>query len=144
MVPQLGAPQDLGLDSHVRLLGWKPHETLPAYYGQATVGLLPFRATPHIRITLANKQFDYMAVGLPVVASDVPPMRRIIDETESGVTAVPEDPEALAEAIISLCLDPQRASDLGRNGQAAVDRKYNWGVDGARFVEAVERGAVAR
>ena len=136
--------EDLGLDSHVRLLGWKPHETLPAYYGQATVGLLPFRATPHIRITLANKQFDYMAVGLPVVASDVPPMRRIIDETESGVTAVPEDPEALAEAIISLCLDPQRASDLGRNGQAAVDRKYNWGVDGARFVEAVERGAVAR
>ena len=136
--------EDLGLDSQVRFLGWKPHETLPSYYAQAAVGLLPFRSTPHIRITLANKQFDYMAAGLPVVASDVPPMRRIIDETESGITAVPQDPKALAEAIVSLCSDRQRASDLGRNGQAAVDRKYNWSVDGARFVEAVERGAAAR
>lgn len=132
--------QDLGLDSHVRLLGWRPHEVLPGFYSAATIGLLPFRSTPHIRITLANKQFDYMAAGLPVIASDVPPMRRIIEETDSGVVVQPEDAVALAGAIVSLCTDDEVASSLGRNGQLAVDKKYNWNVDGARLVEAVERG----
>ena len=67
---------------HVRLLGWKPHETLPGLLRSSDeLACFPFAPLRTSRITLANKQFDYMAVGLPVVASDVPPMRRIIDET---------------------------------------------------------------
>ena len=50
------------------MLGWQPHASLPAYYQQAQVGLIPFLDSSHIRITLANKLFDYMAAGLPVIA----------------------------------------------------------------------------
>ena len=51
----------------------------------ASIGILPFLATEHINITLANKLFDYMASALPIVASDVVPMRRVLSETEAGV-----------------------------------------------------------
>ena len=69
------------MGAHARFLGWIPHEDLPAYWARAEVGILPFHACTHIDTTLANKLFDYMAVGLPVVTSDARPMVRVLRET---------------------------------------------------------------
>jgi glycosyltransferase involved in cell wall biosynthesis len=129
------------LDEHVYLLGWKEHATLPAYYQRAHAGLLPFLDGGQIRFTLANKLFDYMGAGLPVIASDVPPMRRIVDETGAGILVPPGQPEALAEAVIRLLRLPAQDRELmAARGKAAVAEKYNWRVDSRRFVYAIEGG----
>src|SRR6185437_9492881 len=91
-----------GLGQRVRFLGWKHHRDHAAYLAHAQLGLLPFMKTAHICITLANKLFDYMAAGLPVLASDVPPMRRVLEETQSGLLVEPGDADALAAALIRL------------------------------------------
>jgi glycosyltransferase involved in cell wall biosynthesis len=95
-------------------------------------------ATEHICITLSNKQFDYMAAGLPLIASDVPPMRRIVDETSSGVLVPPGDSAALGQAIVDLLQDTDRCKELGNCGKRAVATRYHWPVDGRRFVRAIE------
>ena len=132
----------LELDSHVRFLGWKHHREHPAYLRHSHVGLLPFLSTEHIRITLANKLFDYMGAGLPVLASDVPPMRRIIEETGSGFVTKAGDSVALADRLVQLLRDEPLRRELGSNGQRAIDREYAWSNDARRYVEAIERGAV--
>lgn len=128
----------LGLEDHVVFLGWKPHSEHAAYYKHARVGILPFLATEHICITLANKLFDYMGAGLPVIASDVPPMRRIFDEAGGGVLVPPGDSGALAQAICTLLGDEGRRATLGTEGRRAVATRYRWSVDAERLVQAIE------
>jgi glycosyltransferase involved in cell wall biosynthesis len=127
-----------GLRDHVALLGWRESPELVAYYQHAHLGLLPFRDTPHIRVTLANKLFDYMAAGLPVVAVDVPPMRRILDETGAGLLYPPGDTAALARTIVGLLRDPSSRAVLGASGRRAA-RKYCWREDEKRLLAAVSR-----
>jgi glycosyltransferase involved in cell wall biosynthesis len=126
-----------GLRDHVALLGWRDGPALPAYYASTHLGLLPFRDTPHIRLTLANKLFDYMASGLPFVAVDVPPMRRIVDETRAGVLYPPGDTAALAAAIVELVREPSRRAALAANGRRAATTKYGWHEDEKRLLAAV-------
>jgi len=124
-----------GLEASVDLLGWREHASLPELYAAADVGLLPFRAGRHVKITLANKLFDYMAAGVPIVASDLPPMRRVLDETHAGVFFTPGDSASLASAVISLLRDRATRRRLADNGRRAAAEKYNWREDEKRFLE---------
>ncbi|MEX2375125.1 MAG: glycosyltransferase family 4 protein [Dehalococcoidia bacterium] len=137
---------ELGLHEHVIFLGWKDHAELPEYYAQGHIGLLPFLDGSHVRITLANKLFDYMGAGLPVIASDLPPMRRVVEECRAGVLVPAGDPEALAAAAHSLLSEDAIRSDMGHSGRSAVLEKYRWERDEARFLATFEphapRGAV--
>ncbi|MGH7468358.1 MAG: glycosyltransferase family 4 protein [Longimicrobiales bacterium] len=129
----------LNLQQRVILLGWQDHGRMPEFCAHAHVGLLPFLDCNHIRITLANKLFDYMAAGLPLVASDVPPMRRILDETKAGVLFKPGDAADLANAIEPLLRSEALRAELSTRGQAAVRTTYHWGADERRFLHAVAR-----
>ena len=128
----------LGLQDHVYFLGWKPHSELAPYYRCARVGILPFLATEHICLTLANKLFDYMGAGLPVIASDVPPMQRVLQDTGGGLLVPPGDSSALAAAIVTLLRDERLRCALGNSGRQAVATRYRWSVDAQRFIAAIE------
>ena len=132
-----------GLNDYVRFVGWKHHNDHPAYLRYAQVGLLPFVETEHIRITLANKLFDYMAAGIPIVASDVPSMRRVIDETKTGILVPASDKQALGRAMITLFKDDALRAEMGRHGVAAIDDKYDWNKDAQRFLDAIYKATPA-
>jgi glycosyltransferase involved in cell wall biosynthesis len=126
----------LGLGASVRILGWREHSDLPRYYAHASLGLIPFRDSPHVRLTLANKLFDYMSAALPVLAADLPSTRRIVEQTRCGELFTPDSPEALAEAAARLLTDDQLTT-LGHNGRRAIETEYNWQHDATRFLAAV-------
>ena len=128
----------LNLGDNVRLVGWKEHGELAGYYQNASVGLLPFVDSPHLQLTVANKLFDYMAAGLPVVAADVRPMRRIVTETGCGLLFSPGDIDALAKQIITLFHAPDMRNEMGLRGRDAVVSKYRWDQDEKRFLGAIE------
>jgi glycosyltransferase involved in cell wall biosynthesis len=126
---------ECGLSKNVELLGYREHSSLPALYARADIGLLPFLPGRHVKITLANKLFDYMAAGLPIVAADLAPMRRILGETGAGELFAPGDPDSLAEVVIGVLRDPARREELGKNGRRAALEKYHWGEDERRLIE---------
>ena len=123
----------------IRMLGWKGYRDHPPYYQHSTIGILPFLDTEHINITLANKLFDYMGAALPIVASDVRPMRRVLTETRAGVLVPPGDVAALARAMVELAKDPDRRRQLGARGRVAVEHEYAWAADRDRLLAAVAR-----
>jgi glycosyltransferase involved in cell wall biosynthesis len=134
----------LGLGERVRFLGWKHHSTQPAYLCHSQIGVLPYPSTPHTCTTLPNKLFDYMAAGLPVVATDIPPIRRIVDECDVGLVTTPGDPAAFAAALLRLFRDAPMRARFGQNGRSAIAGRYSWKEDERRFVEAIERFGPAR
>ena len=133
-----------GLEQHVRLLGWKPIAEHAPYYAHASLGVLPFRYTEHIAMTLANKLFDYMGASLPILATDVASMTRVLRETGAGIVVPLGDPQALAEGIVTLVQDPELRRRLGEAGRRAVETKYSWAEDARRFVAAIERASPSR
>ncbi len=132
---------ELTLDGDVRFTGWIDHTRLPDVIRHAQIGLLPFRACEHINATLANKLFEYMTLGLPVVASDVPPIVRVLDETGAGITFRSGDAHDLADKIEWLAADPEAQARYAAAGRKATSETYNWETDGRRLLHAVENPA---
>jgi glycosyltransferase involved in cell wall biosynthesis len=127
-----------GLGDAVHFTGWVDYARLPDIIAGSDLGLLPFHACPHIDASLANKLFEYMTLGLPVVASDVPPHRRVITDAANGVVFPPGDAQALAATIAELADAPDRCRAFAEAGLVAAADRYNWSRDAERLLDVVE------
>jgi glycosyltransferase involved in cell wall biosynthesis len=70
--------------------------------------------------------FEYMALGLPVVVSDFPLYRAIIERYRAGLCVDPLDPDATAMALRWLAGNPEEARAMGARGREAVASAYRW------------------
>ncbi len=84
---------------------------------------------------LPIKMFEYMAAGIPVIASNIPSWREIIEGNDCGLCVDPFDPAAIAAAIDYLVLHPALAKRMGENGKKAVIEKYNWPVQALKLTD---------
>jgi len=113
-----------------------PTEHVVAYAASATVGMA---AIPPVslsyRYSLPNKLFQCMQAGLPVVASDFPQVREVVEEAGAGVTVDPLDAQAIAAAIRAYLDDPARRRADGARGRLAVRERFNWTVVAPRLLE---------
>jgi glycosyltransferase involved in cell wall biosynthesis len=123
-----------GVADHVSWVGWVDHDQIFDYIRSCDVGIIPHFVTPHVDTTIPNKLFDYMGCGVPVVASDARPMKRVIEEERAGITFRSGDAEDLATAVLEI---RTATVDYGRNGFNAVQNKYNWALDEQRLLTAI-------
>jgi glycosyltransferase involved in cell wall biosynthesis len=84
------------------------------------------------------KIFEYMSASLPVVASDFPLWREIIQGAECGLLVDPLKPAAIAEAMNYITEHPAEAAAMGRRGRLAVERQYNWEAEFPRLLKLYE------
>jgi glycosyltransferase involved in cell wall biosynthesis len=116
----------LGVADRVELRGHVPYEQVPAALAEASVALLPLPDEPVARLfTSPLKLFDYMAAGVPIVASDLPSLREVLRDGTNALLARAGDADAFAAAVRRLLADPVLADRLGR--QARIDvQQYSW------------------
>lgn len=131
----------LELSACIRFMGRVPYAELADIIEGCSLGILPFRQCPHIDASLANKLFEYMSLGLPVVASDVPPHRRVIQDAGNGLLSAPGDAERLSQAILSCEENPEQLAAFARAGLKAVRDGYSWNHDVQRLRLLIERFA---
>ncbi len=118
----------LGVERNVRFLGWISHQEIYDNILKSTVCLIPHVKSEHTDTTLPNKLFDYMALGKPVISSDLIPVVRILKEYGCGLIFKSGDPESLAQQI-EKALDSELLKKLGVNGQKAVKERFRWDID---------------
>lgn len=111
--------------------------------GRARVGLVTLHPIINYLDALPIKLFEYMAAGIPVVASDFPLWRQIVQDADCGLCVDPLDPGAIAKAIRALLADEARALELGRNGRRAVEQHYQWSVEAEKLLTLYRRLAQA-
>lgn len=129
--------KELNLQKSVTIHGWLEHHQVDELMAQANVGALTYRVCPHWNHTIPNKIFDYMLAGLPVLATEVEPIKRIVNETESGLVCKDLDIKDIAEKLQMLRCPELRAT-LGKNGVYAVQSKYNWSNDEKRLHAVID------
>lgn len=117
----------------VDFLGWLDRQGVKHLLDSSMAGLVTLHPTPNYLDSLPVKMFEYMAVGLPVIASDFPLWRDIIDSSKCGICVDPLDPQKISNCIDYLVANPVEAERMGRHGQRAVLEKYNWGVEAKKL-----------
>ncbi len=123
----------------IDFLGWQAHEDAMAMLKEARVGIVLFHPIPNHMEAQPNKLFEYMSVGLPVVTSNFPLWRRVIEETQCGLVADPLNPKAIADAIQWLFEHPVEAEEMGKRGQQAIREQYNWDAEARKLLKFYER-----
>ena len=84
--------------------------------------------------SLPVKMFEYMSAGIPVIASDFPLWKQIVEGNKCGICVNPLNPKAIAEAINYIIENPKEAEEMGQNGRKAVEEKYNWAIEGQKLL----------
>lgn len=116
-------------------LGWLDRAGVKQVLNDSVAGLVTLHPVINYLDSLPVKMFEYMAGGVPVIASNFPLWKQIIEGNQCGLCVDPLDPKAIAEAIDYLVTHPEEAEQMGRNGQRAVQEKYNWGGEEQKLLE---------
>jgi glycosyltransferase involved in cell wall biosynthesis len=102
---------------------------------KARAGILTFLPAPNHMESQPNKLFEYMAAGLPVIASNFPAWRKIVERHQCGLCVDPAKPEEIAAAIQEILENPDRAAQMGQAGRKAVEQHYCWATEEKRLLE---------
>lgn len=120
-------------------LGWLNRSGVKNVLRDSIAGLVTLHPIVNYLDALPIKMFEYMAVGVPVIASDFPLWRKIIEGNQCGVCVNPLDPQAIAEAIDYLIKNPEVAEEMGHNGRRAVEERYNWSIEEQKLMALYKR-----
>jgi glycosyltransferase involved in cell wall biosynthesis len=85
------------------------------------------------------KMFEYMSVGIPVIASDFPLWRRIIEGARCGLLVDPMKPEVIAETMRWILEHPAEAEAMGQRGRKAVEQIYNWNIESLKLISLYKK-----
>jgi glycosyltransferase involved in cell wall biosynthesis len=122
--------QELGLEARVKLRGRLPHADVPAFLRSLSIFAMPSRAE-----AFGVAALEAQACGLPVVASSVGGLPEVVRHAETGLLVPPEQPEALADALIALLHDRRRRSAMGQAARDWVRERYDWQTNVTQMIE---------
>ena len=110
--------------SNVRVLEKQPRERVPDFLAAADACLVPLRNKEVFKTAIPSKMFEAMAAGKPPILGVEGEAKEILLDSQAGLAVQPEDPEAMAAAILRLQKEPLLCRALGRKGRQAVLEKY--------------------
>jgi phosphatidylinositol alpha-1,6-mannosyltransferase len=116
--------------------GAADHLHVADYYGLIDVFVVPRTVERAASLVTPLKPFEAMAMGRPIVISDLPALREIAAPEERGLVFPPDDAVALADAVQRLFDDPALAARLGAAGREWVVNERQWSMNGPRYVQA--------
>lgn len=119
----------------VNELGFVGRDEIVNILRKSKVGIVTLLPTRAYIDSLPIKMFEYMAAGIPVIASDFPLWKSIIEKNNCGICVDPLSPGKIAEAINSLFANEKLAEEMGRNGRNAALKFYSWEKEADKLVE---------
>jgi len=140
----VGAFAELDVENEVRgyrgwqrvnALGIQDRRGVREALGRAVAGLVTLHPVVNYLDALPIKMFEYMAAGIPVIASDFPLWREIVEGNGCGICVDPLNPKEISAAIECLLRDRELAEEMGAKGARAVRDRFNWGAEEKKLLK---------
>ncbi len=113
------------MEGQIYVTGKVPYSDVPDQLKDCCVAVIPLLDMPKFRNNIATKQFEYMASGLPIISTLLPPQQIFIEEGYNGVFYKAGDIEELISKIKYLKDNPQERLRMGENGRQRVIEEWN-------------------
>ncbi|ALC88206.1 hypothetical protein AM499_12095 [Bacillus sp. FJAT-22090] len=118
--------QQIETHKNIKYLGVLNRLEVKELLTSSIAGIVTFLPEPNHINAQPNKMFEYMSAGIPVICSDFPLWKSIIEKHNCGICVDPKKPSEIASAINYLLDNPDIAEIMGKNGRNAVENEYNW------------------
>jgi glycosyltransferase involved in cell wall biosynthesis len=129
----------LGVEKRVHFLPHMPFAEMIAYASSADFGYCLMQPiTQHHYLTLTNKFFDYFLARLPVIASNFPEMKNLIDKYHVGWAIPHDDSSNLARILTEIIENPHIYEEMKQNTARALEEN-NWAIESKKLVDLYER-----
>ncbi|CAN5514637.1 glycosyltransferase family 4 protein [soil metagenome] len=126
--------RNLNVQDSITFEGWQDLSKFPSYILAAEICISPLYRNQHHDTTYANKIFQYMAMGKPVIVSNSTAQAKVIEEEQAGLIHEAGNEKDLAEKILQLYKDPELKKKLGENAKTSVLNKYNWTITSEELI----------
>ena len=120
---------------NVRFYSAQPSARMPSVVGSFDLALIPLKRLELFKGALPSKMFEAMAAAVPLLASIEGEARELVERAQAGLCIEPENPQAMADAILQFYKDPEGLQSLGRNGQQYVIEHF----DRQKIADQLER-----
>ena len=97
--------------------------------------MVTLHPTLNYKDSLPVKMFEYMAAGIPIIASNFSIWKEIIDEHKCGINVNPKDSNDIKKSIQYLINNPNEAKEMGENGKKAIANVFNWKIEEQKLIE---------
>ncbi len=108
------------LEGKVRFYDSMPREELIKHIKKASLCLVPLKDKKLFKTALPSKMFEYMACEKPIIVGIRGEARKIVDDSKSGISVEPEDPEMLSDAILNYFKNKEKCKEDGKNGMRYI------------------------
>jgi len=113
-----------GLNRAVEFSGLVPRKKVPKILNEAMIGVAPLKSDDSLEYAVPTKAYEYMAFGLPVVATGVGEIKSLMDESDGGYH-LENDPEKMANVFQTLLSDWELRTEMGKRGREHISNKYD-------------------
>lgn len=133
----------LGLEN-VLFAGSVPYGEMPNYYASASAGLLPLRDNHYDACKGPIKLYEYMAMELAVIATDIGEPRQMVTRADCGILVPFRAPQQAARRIAELLNAPQELRRRGANGRRYLEQEHRFGHQAEKLRELMERAVAGK
>ena len=119
--------------------GWFGRDGVRDLLAEVRAGLLLIKPIPYEMTGMPIKMCEYMAASVPIIASDFPFWREIVEGTGAGVVVDPLDDDAIIRAMHWMLENPDQAAEMGRRGRRAVLERFNWDVEAEQLLSITRK-----
>ncbi len=116
----------LKVDDLVDFVGWQDESTFQEFIVKSDVCLSPLHRNIHHDTTYANKLFQYMSLGKPLLVSGATAQKNLIERVDSGLVHEERNVEDFKDKILQLYKDESLRKKLGENGKEFVRNEFTW------------------
>lgn len=119
---------ELGMGDDVIFTGEIPMSDVPSYISASDIGISPVPPYSFYKMSSPIKMFEYMAMGIPVIANEeIPEQKEVLEESRGGIL-VPFTSEGFSDAITELLSNPNECSYMGQRGKDWVIKNRNYDI----------------
>lgn len=123
----------------VNWFGFVNREKMAKIVSVSSVGAVIYHPIANHVQALPNKIFEYMSAGIPVIASNFPLWKKIVEGHRCGICVDPKNPKDIGDAINYLLANEAEAKQMGKNGRQAVEQAFNWEKEEAKLIKVYEQ-----
>ncbi|WP_340101525.1 glycosyltransferase [Salinibaculum salinum] len=125
-----GLARELGVNNHITFHGYVEQSVVREYLERARAFVHPSRSESFSLVRL-----EAMAVGCPVVVTDVSGAKEMVNDGDVGFVVPTESPGAIAEAVLKLISDFDLATAMGERARERIEVKYDWRDIGSQYLD---------